>query len=405
MPDAYVGIDWASAVHAVCALDGQGRRKARFSAEHTDDGLSQLVDRLGALGVRAQVPVAIERPDGLVVDTLLEAGHPVIPVKPAAIRAYRSGEIPSGAKSDPGDAEIIAEYLRLRFDRLRVLKPFSEHTRALRHITRTRTRLVRRRVRATNQLEATLSLVWPGALNAFPDLTTQVAARFLQRYPTPDSASHLGPKRMAGFLARVGYSGTNYRSADELLALLRSAPAGVATPVLSEGCEAVVLAELEALQALCSSIRTLERAISCQLDEHPDAAIFLSLPHSGKVNAAQMLAEWGDCRQAYETAEAVAALAGMTPVTRASGKHKVVAFRWACNKWLRSALTTFADNSRRGSPWAADLYRRAIERDCSHPHAIRILGRAWARVIWRCWTDGRPYDLDSHGSARSLVAA
>lgn len=405
MHDGYVGIDWASAVHAVCALDETGRRRARFVIEQTQEGLDRLVERLGALGVRSRVPVAIERPDGLVVDRLLEAGHPVVPVKPAAIKAYRCGETPSGAKSDAGDAEVIAEYLRLRVGQLRVLTPFSEHTRALRQATRTRTRLVRRRVRATNQLEATLGLLWPGALAAFPDLSTRIAARFLHRYPSPEAAAHLGPKRMAGFLARAGYSGTNYRSADQVLALLRGAPAGAGTGPLSEGCEAVVLAEVEALKALCGAIRVLDRSIASQLDEHPDAEIFLSLPHSGKVNAAQMLAEWGDCRQAYGTADTVAALAGMSPVTRASGKHKVVAFRWACNKWLRSAIATFADNSRHGSPWAAEIYRRAIDRGCSHPHAIRILGRAWTRVIWRCWIDQQPYDVDRHGTARELAAA
>jgi len=405
MHDAYVGIDWASAVHAVCALDGSGRRKARFLVEHTEEGLDRMVDRLGSFGDRARVPVAIERPDGVLVDRLLEAGHPVVPVKPAAIKAYRSGETPSGAKSDPGDAEVIAEYLRLRVDRLRVLRPFSEHTLALRQTTRTRTRLVRRRVRATNHLEATLDLLWPGALAAFPDLTTQVAGRFLSRYPSPEAAAHLGPKRMAGFLGRVGYSGTNYRSADQILALLRGAPAGVGSGPLSEGCEAVVLAQVEAMVSLCNAIRTLDRSIGSQLDEHPDAEIFLSLPHSGKVNAAQMLAEWGNCREAYETPDAVAALAGMSPVTRASGKHRVVAFRWACNKWLRSSIATFADNSRHGSPWAAEVYRRAVERDCSHPHAVRVLGRAWVRVIWRCWVDGTPYDVDRHGAARELAAA
>ena len=227
MQDVYVGIDWASAVHAVCALSDNGRRRARFLVEHTEEGLDQLVERLGSFGDRAQVPVALERPDGIIVDRLLDAGHPVVPVKPAAIKAYRSGETPSGAKSDPGDAEVIAEYLRLKIERLRVLQPFSEHTRALRQITRTRTRLVRRRVRATNHLEATLNLLWPGALTAFPNLTTQVAGRFLTRYPSPEAAAHLGPKRMAGFLSRVGYSGTNYRSGEQILALLRSAPAGV----------------------------------------------------------------------------------------------------------------------------------------------------------------------------------
>jgi transposase len=115
-----------------------------------------------------------------------------------------------------------------------------------------------------------------------------------------------------------------------------------------------------------------------------------------------MLAEWGDCRAAYAGPEAVAALAGMCPVTKKSGKHQSVTFRWACNKRFRSTISRFADNSRHSSPWAADIYARAIARGCDHPHAIRVLARAWIRVIYRCWVDGLPDDPALHGRARTL---
>lgn len=114
MHDVYIGIDWATTEHAVCVLVGAGRPIRRFMIEHTEEGLDRLLGRLGDHGPRDRVPVAIERPDGLLVDQLLEAGHPVVPVKPAAIREFRRAEVPSGAKSDSGDAEAIAEYLRLK---------------------------------------------------------------------------------------------------------------------------------------------------------------------------------------------------------------------------------------------------------------------------------------------------
>ena len=116
-----------------------------------------------------------------------------------------------------------------------------------------------------------------------------------------------------------------------------------------------------------------------------------------------MLAEWGDARQAYEHPDAVAALAGCTPVTRASGKHRGVQFRWACNKRFRVAITTFADNSRHASPWAAKIYNDARAAGKDHPHAVRILARAWIRVIYRCWLDGVPYDPARHGAAVALA--
>ena len=142
--------------------------------------------------------------------------------------------------------------------------------------------------------------------------------------------------------------------------------------------------------------------MAAHLGEHPDRPIFTSLPRSGQINAAQMLAEWGDFRAAYDGPEAIAALAGMSPVTKSSGKYRAVHFRWACNKRFRKAMTIFADNSRHASPWAEDIYQQAIARGCDHPHAIRVLARAWIRVIYRCWLDGVLYDPAQHKAACSL---
>ena len=116
-----------------------------------------------------------------------------------------------------------------------------------------------------------------------------------------------------------------------------------------------------------------------------------------------MLAEWGDARAAYDSPDAVAALAGQTPVTDKSGKHHAVHFRWACNKRFRTAVTTFADNSRHASPWAAQVYQRARDRGHDHPHAIRVLARAWIRVIYRCWVNRQPYDPTRHGNSTALA--
>lgn len=121
------------------------------------------------------------------------------------------------------------------------------------------------------------------------------------------------------------------------------------------------------------------------------------------MNAAQILAELGDCRERFTSAEQLAAEAGVAPVTHASGKHRGVAFRYACNKRLRRAVTCFADNSRHASPWAAGVYRSARDRGHDHPHAVRILARAWLRVLWRCWRDRKPYDATVHGAAQRVA--
>jgi transposase len=388
LPEAlfFTGIDWAAEAHAVCVTDAGGKIVAEFAVEHSADGIAGLLLRLARYGEAGGMPVAIERPDGRLVDLLLEAGHPVVPVKPNAIKAWREAEVLSGAKSDAGDAAVIAEYLRLRAHKLKIAAPYSDETLALRAVVRARGDLVEMRVAAANQLSALLDAHWPGGRAVFADVESPISLKFLARYPTPAAAAHLGEKRMAAFCAGHGYSGR--RTAAQLLARLRD----------------TVLAAVAVLTALNASVRSLDRSVTAHLGEHPDGAIFTSLPRSGQVSAAQVLAEWGDCREAYAGPDSVAALAGCTPVTKASGKHRGVEFRWACNKRFRVAITTFADNSRHASPWAAKIYGDARASGKDHPHAIRILARAWIRVIWRCWQDGTTYTPQLHGGAIRLAA-
>src|SRR5256885_3652963 len=350
----FAGLDWAAEVHAVCVTDHTGSIIDRFTITHTADGIAMLIRRLARLSDPADVQVGIERPNGRLVDLLLEAGHPVVPVSPNAIKTWRDGEVLSGAKSDAGDAAVIAEYLRLRQHRLRVAVPYSDDTRALRTVVRARTDLVEMRVAATNQLAALLDDHWPGAKAIFADVESPISLEFLTRYPTPAAAAHIGAKRMAAFLVKHGYSGR--RPAHVLLERLRSAPAGATGPALTEALRDAVGALVTVLRALNGAVKDLDRSTAAHLGEHPDGMIFTSLPRSGQINAAQMLAEWGDCRQAYAHPDSVAALAGCTPVTKESGKHRAVHFRWACNKRFRQAITTFADNSRHDSPWAAKVY-------------------------------------------------
>ncbi len=148
----------------------------------------------------------------------------------------------------------------------------------------------------------------------------------------------------------------------------------------------------------------LEADIAEQLAVHPDAHIFRSLPRSGMIRAAKLLAEIGDARGRFPTDASLASLAGACPSTRQSGRHHVVTFRWACNKKLRDAVMDFAGDSRHASPWAAAIYDRHRAANKSHQHAVRILARAWLRVIWRCWQDGVAYDPSHHGGAQTHLA-
>jgi transposase len=397
----FAGIDWADAHHDVCVQDDRGRVVAEFRVTHDAEGLQNLVCRLGRFGDRGELPVALERRDGRLVDVLLEAGHPVVPVPPKGVKVWREAQFSAQAKSDTGDARVICDYLRLRIDELSPLEPFNEWTRALRAAVRSRDDLVAQRVAVANQLRATLKAFWPGAAGLFSSLFSQVGLAFLSSYPTPASAARLGPKRMAAFLHRQHYTGR--QSALQLVMKLRAAAGGLRSGPEVDARREAVLSYIEILRSLNAGIDRLDAMIAAHLGEHPDAGIFTSLPRSGHISAAQVLTEWGDSRSAYDGPEAVAALAGVVPVTKHSGKHRTVHFRWACNKRFRRAITGYADRSRHSSEWAAAVYERARGRGCDHPHAIRVLARAWIRVIYRCWIDRHPYDPELHRAAQSAA--
>jgi transposase len=399
----FVGIDWASRAHAVCIIDQTGRVRWQGSVPHTAEGLLELVGRLRRFRGRGRRRVALERPSGLLVDTLVDAGVEVVPIHPNALKATRPRYSAAGGKSDPGDAFILADVLRTDGHRFPTLRPPSDETRALRALVRGRDDLVAQRLALANQLRALLERFWPGAAAIFADIDSPIALAFLARYPTPHSAARLGEKRLAQFLGQHAYCGR--RPVVELLARLRTAPAGQVGEAEAEASGDLVRALVAVLTPLVGQVQQLSAAVAATLALHPDGPLVQSLPRSGAVNAAQILAELGDDRARFATDEHLAAEGGLAPVTHASGQHHAVAFRWACNKRLRRALTTFADNSRHASCWAALMYQRARARGCRHPHAIRILARAWARVLWRCWQDRAPYDVTRHRAAQALAAA
>jgi transposase len=327
----------------------------------------------------------------------VEAGFTLVPVHPNVVKACRPRYRAAGGKHDVGDAFILADILRTDGHRFRALRPCSDEIKALRSLSRARQDLVDQRLALANQLAALLAAFWPGAHAIFADIHSPIALAFLQRYPTPESASRLGEKRLASFLAQHSYCGR--RPASELLARLRSAPSTTAGTAEQHAKGELVGSLARILVTLVDEIASLSALIEHQVAQLEDGKIVMSFPRSGRLNAAQILAELGDVRERFPSADHLAAEAGAAPVTHQSGKTRAVVFRWACNKHLRLALTTFADNSRHASPWAAAVYGQARSRGCHHPHAIRILTRAWCRVLWRAWTDRVPYDPARHGSA------
>jgi transposase len=397
----FAGIDWATKTHMICVVDTKGAIIVRFEIPNTGKTFTGLVKRLRRLDVEG---VAIERCDGPLVEALLEADLRVVVITPRQVKGLRSRYSGSGAKSDAGDAYLLADVLRTDGHRLTALTQDSDATQVLRALSRTRKQLVEARVGLVNQLHAELERCFPGAIGLFARLDSDVAIAFLRRYPTQHAATKLTLARFTAFLRRISYCGR--KPVEELFARVNDAPAAGLTPVEAEGHTACVLALLRTIEITRREERELEAEIIEHLDAHADAHIFTSLPKAGHgVRAALLLAEIGDVRARFPDEESLAALAGVAPVTRASGNAHSVGFRWAADKKLRNALIDFADDSRHASPWAAKVYNDAIARGKRHPHAVRILARAWVRVIWRCWQDHTTNNPQLHGGAMQLNAA
>ena len=400
MRSTYAGVDWASEKHDVLIADETGKEILAATFAHDEAGLRSLCRAL----VRHEVTlVAIERPDGLLVERLLDAGLRILALHPNQVAATRDRFRVSGGKSDRFDAFVLCELARTDHHRFRVLDPDSDNTKALRALTRAREDLVGTRTALSNQLRAELERFWPGPVGLFTDLYSRISLAFLERYPSPTDARALGEARLQGFLAREHYTGSQKPA--QLLSKLRRAPAARVGELELGTRRALVGSLVATLKTINEQIRQLERQIATAMHEHPDGAIFLSLfkKPSSVICAAELLAEIGDCRARYPTRDTLAADAGQAAVAKESGKYKAACFRWACNKRLRGAVCTLADSTRHHNPWAQDLYASARGRGHDHPRAIRTLGRAWCRILWRCWQDRVPYDPARHRALQQHI--
>jgi transposase len=393
------GLDWAKDDHVVCVVDYlTGEVKDRFEITHTAEGLNSLVRRLATLGCRE---IAIERPDGPVIDALLGADLTVVMISPNQVKNLRSRYGSAGNKDDRFDAYVLADTLRTDRGRLRILVPDSPETLTLRSTCRARKDLVNTRVAIANQLRAHLQIAFPAGALLFAEVDSTISLTFLTRFTHQGLADWLSVKRLGHWMRAAGYSGR--KTPEELYAKFTSAPRGTTN---DEGLARahITLAYLATLRVLREQTQALEQQISQQLAAHNDQAIFTSLPRSGTVRAARLLSEIGDCRARFPSPESLSCLAGVAPSTRASGKSHRVGFRWACDKQLRDAVTDFAGDSRRANAWADKLYRDARNRGHDHAHAVRILSRAWLYVIWHCWQDGLAYDPSKHHALQRVLA-
>ena len=247
---SYAGVDWAADKHDVLVADEAGEELVASTFAHDEKGLRALCRTLVRLEVQL---VAIERPDGLLVERLLDAGLRVLALHPNQVAATRARFRVSGGKSDRFDAFVLCELARTDSHRFRVLEPDSDHTKALRALTRAREDLVRTRVAVGNQLRAELERFWPGPIGLFSDLASPISLAFLERYPSPADAGGLGEQRLQGFLKRERYSGG--QKPVQLLAKLKRAPEGRVGEAEMTARRQIVLGLVQTLNTLAGELK------------------------------------------------------------------------------------------------------------------------------------------------------
>ena len=397
---SYAGIDWGDKRHALCLVDGHGEVLLDGSYDHTEAEVQALI---AAIQDRGGCRVTIERTDGIIVDRLLEADFTVLPVPPIAMKDTRRRYSAAGRKSDSFDAFCLAELARTDAHRFPALRPDSDETKTLRALVRVREDLVADKVALTHQVRAQLDYFWPGATRVVAELDSPIGLAFLKRFPSPGDASDLDEEGLTALRREVGSRVKS--SSTELLERMRSAPRSVMGAAETRARRTAVLSLVTLLDRMVGEIKELTSLIHETLSAHPDGKIFVPLFGAKAITPALLITGFGDDRARYPRADVLAAKAGVSPVAKQSGQLHVAAFRHVCDKRLRNAVGALANTSRYKNGWAQAIYASARERGHRHPHAIRILGRAWVRVLWRCWQDGVPYDPSKHGARRRLELA
>lgn len=390
----YIGIDWAHHHHQAFITDEDASNLGSFPFPNTLEGFELFGSKVLDLGASAkQCLVAMETASGLLAGYLLEQGYTLYPINPKAVDRYRDRFRASGAKSDPLDAMVLAHILRTDRWVHRPLVPSSELAQELLVMTRDHYHLVQQRTRLLNQLTDCLKLYYPAAISFFSAVEQPLSIAFLKAYPTPQAAQQLSQEQLESFCFERCFRS---RKAIKTLYEKINSPSPTAAPLVVRAKSRYLLSLLDQLEVLQEAISSYQDHISSLLDQHPDRDIFLSLPRTGMITAARMLAEFGDNRKNFPTSASLQAEAGTAPVTRRSGRRLAVVFRRACRKRLRDVLQQFARQSIVNDGWAKAYYLSQRSRGHSLSRAIRALANRWLAIIWCLWHQGSTYDESYH---------
>ena len=388
---ALIGLDWADQKHDVCLLDLETGDKEAYVIDQTPEDIEEWATSLRMRFGGRPVGICVEQTRGALVYALMKYEFMVLfPVNPKTTKKFRDAIYPSGAKSDPADAELHLELLMKHPERLRVWEPDTEQTRLIQGLVEDRRKAVDVRTGFTNALRAAVkqyfpqAIEWSGAKFGIP-----MTCNFLLKWPTLLDVKRAKPETVRRFFHANGC-----RRGD--LIEKRIEAINGAIPLVTD--EAIIeisvmrvkmLAEL--ILKLHAAIDAYDRRLKDAFNIHPDAYLYENLPHAGTQTAPRLLAAFGSNRERFDSANSVSCLYGIAPVMITSGHSKLTCWRRACPKFTRQSFHEWAALSRRSSKWASAYYDQQRDKGVGHHAAIRSLAFKWIRILYACWRDRTPY--------------
>jgi transposase len=405
----FLGNDWAEAHHDIELQDEHGKVLARRRLPEGVVGLAQLhaviADQLGDDDEPEAVLVGIETDRGPWVQALIATGYVVYAINPLQVARYRERHATSGAKSDPGDAHVLAEIVRTDRAHHRPVSGDSEQAEVVKTIARTHQSLIWSRQRQSNQLRSMLREFYPAALAAFgEDLAGRDALAVLAIAPTPSAGRALTPARVKAVLHKAGRQRNLDATAVRIVEALRSDQLGL-TGALTAAYGASVRSLVAVISAMVEQVSVLETEVNRCFGQHPDAEIITSQPGLGVILGARVLAEFGDATDRYADAKARRNYAGTSPVTKASGTRRVVLARYTRNRRLADALHLQAFAALNASPGARAFYDSHRGRGATHNQALRALSNRLVGILDGCLRHRTPYNEATAWAHRTPLAA
>jgi transposase len=393
---AFAALDWGSEKHAWALQTTAEINPACPNRRQGELASTPEAVEIWAAGLEREfggrpIALALEQVRGAVVGMLSKYAHIVLfPIHPKTLSSYRESRRPSGAKSDLSDAALLLEFLLRHSDQVKPLRPDTVETRTLRILVEERRKFVDELTAQSNRLTNWLKQYFPQVLTWFDDISIELVAQFLTRWPTLEDLQKAHHKTLQAFFHKH-HSRSTARIQERIEQIATAVPATRDQAMLQAG-RLVVDNLLNLIAHLRRAIADLEKAIEKIFQQHPDAAIMRSLPGAGPALAPRLIAALGTDRERFDSASQVQCYAGIAPVIISSGKQCLIHWRWACPKFIRQTMHEWAQHSLQKSEWARTYYSLQRQRGKSHHAAIRALAFKWIRILYRCWKDRKPYD-------------